>query len=204
MEIGEVEPGYEELAELEDTSPCLGLVTRYSEPLRGSSHDMHRIPPKMSLPKATAVSAIPRNEAEAQLKPSRKTISLIQTPFSQPALRTSFEAALAQFARIPDDGVEVGDIEATILKLEGKYRKAPPVRNGGLETSPHVEDEELAELEDKSPCLTETSCTGANNQHRYQMLERHQQEVEVAACWDHDSSSAWGQGVLGLLGSISV
>ena len=46
--------------------------------------------------------------------------SLVRS-LSQPALRPSFEAAVAEFAQIPDD--EGGDIEATILKLEGKYRK---------------------------------------------------------------------------------
>ena len=49
--------------------------------------------------------------------------SLVPTHSSQPALRPSFEAAVAGFAAIPDD--DEGGIEATLLKLEGKYRKSP-------------------------------------------------------------------------------
>lgn len=37
--------------------------------------------------------------------------------------RPSFEAAVAKFARIPDD--EGGGLEATLAKLEGKFRKSP-------------------------------------------------------------------------------
>ena len=54
---------------------------------------------------------------------SEKQLSLVRTHSSQPALRPSFEAAVKEFARIPDD--EGGDIEATLMKLEGKYRKSP-------------------------------------------------------------------------------
>lgn len=61
-------------------------------------------------------------------------------------------------------------------------------------------NEELAELEDTSPCAFETSCIGQKHQHHYQTLGRHQH----VACWDHDSSCAWGQGVLGLLKSIGL
>ena len=49
--------------------------------------------------------------------------SLVRTHSSQPALRPSFEAAVAEFARIPDD--EEGGIEATLLKLEGRYQRSP-------------------------------------------------------------------------------
>lgn len=37
--------------------------------------------------------------------------------------RPSFEAAVAEFRRIPDE--EGGDLEATLAKLEGKFRKSP-------------------------------------------------------------------------------
>jgi len=57
------------------------------------------------------------------LSKADKQLSLVRTHSSQPALRPSFEAAVAEFARIPDD--DGGDIEATLLKLEGKYRKSP-------------------------------------------------------------------------------
>ena len=54
----------------------------------------------------------------------KKSPSLVHTHSSQPALRRpSFEAAVAEFARIPDD--EEGGIEATLLKLEGKYQRSP-------------------------------------------------------------------------------
>lgn len=59
-------------------------------------------------------------------------------------------------------------------------------------------NEEVAELEDTSRCAFDTSCIGQMHQHHFQTLELHQH----VACWDHDSSSAWGQGVLGLLRSI--
>ncbi|KAL8656526.1 MAG: hypothetical protein Q9226_002640 [Calogaya cf. arnoldii] len=125
-----------DLDKLPRRSRSVGSVTTYSESLRGSGHTMHRVPRKSSSQRALVAPAISRKEAEAPLEPSRKTISLIRTHSSQPALRASFEAALAQFARIPDD--EGGDIEATMLKLEGKYRKIPPVRNRGPETSPYA------------------------------------------------------------------
>ncbi|KAL8851942.1 MAG: hypothetical protein Q9221_003153 [Calogaya cf. arnoldii] len=127
-----------DLDKLPRRSRSVGSVTTYSESLRGSGHTMQRVPRKSSSQRALATPAISRKEAEAQLEPSRKTISLIRTHSSQPALRASFEAALAQFARIPDD--EGGDIEATMLKLEGKYRKTPPVRNRGPKTSPYAKD----------------------------------------------------------------
>lgn len=60
---------------------------------------------------------------EHVLATSQKSPSLVRTHSSQPALRPSFEAAVAEFARIPDD--EEGGIEATLLKLEGKYEKIP-------------------------------------------------------------------------------
>ncbi|CAO1600593.1 hypothetical protein XANCAGTX0491_004277 [Xanthoria calcicola] len=127
-----------DLDKLPRRSRSVGSVTTYSESLRGSGHTMHRIPRKSSSQRAIAAPTISRTEAEAQLESIRKTISLIRTHSSQPALRPSFEAALAQFARIPDD--EGGDIEATMLKLEGKYRKTPPVQGRGPETAPFVKD----------------------------------------------------------------
>ena len=54
---------------------------------------------------------------------SDRAVSLVSTRQSKPDLRPSFEAAVAEFARIPDD--EGGDLEATLAKLEGKFRKSP-------------------------------------------------------------------------------
>lgn len=48
---------------------------------------------------------------------------------SQPQLRTSFEAAVAGFSKIPDE--EDGGIEYTLRKLEGRWRNPP-------EPSPHA------------------------------------------------------------------
>ncbi|KAL8775258.1 MAG: hypothetical protein Q9209_000264 [Squamulea sp. 1 TL-2023] len=75
-----------------------------------------------------------------------------------------------------------------------------PVNNNDVE----LKTEEPAELEDTSPYVVEESHNGQNDLHHAQILDWHQQAIEVAARWDHDSSSAWGQGVLGLLRSIGV
>jgi RasGEF domain/RasGEF N-terminal motif len=54
-------------------------------------------------------------------------VSLIRTHSSQ-HLRPSFEAAISGFSAIPDD--DDGGLEATLLKLEGRYEKSSPrVRN---------------------------------------------------------------------------
>lgn len=58
-----------------------------------------------------------------------KAVSMVSTRPSQPELRPSFEAAVAIFAGIPDD--EGGDLEATLAKLEGKFRKSPLGSSGG-------------------------------------------------------------------------
>ncbi|CAO1603355.1 hypothetical protein XANCAGTX0491_006943 [Xanthoria calcicola] len=60
-----------------------------------------------------------------------------------------------------------------------------------IEAEPGNGNEELAELEDTSPY--------AWIGQKQPSLERHQH----FGCWDYDSSSAWGQGVLGLLKSIN-
>lgn len=72
----------------------------------------------------------------------KKSPSLVQTHSSQPALRRpSFEAAVAEFARIPDD--EEGGIEATLLKLEGKYQRSPT--EPASSPSPPIHDSPLDE-----------------------------------------------------------
>ena len=70
-----------------------------------------------------------------------KESSLVRTHSSQPALRPSFEAAVAGFAAIPDD--DEGGIEATLLKLEGKYRRSPsdPTKTNSSEQLAPREDE---------------------------------------------------------------
>ena len=72
----------------------------------------------------------------APISKSKKTPSIIQPQSNHKKdLRPSFEAAVAQFARIPDD--EGGDLEATLAKLEGKFRKSPVGSSEGP-TSPEA------------------------------------------------------------------
>ncbi|OQV01872.1 hypothetical protein CLAIMM_07162 [Cladophialophora immunda] len=68
----------------------------------------------------------------AEGPPPNKPISLINTHSSQ-HLRPSFEAAVAGFSAIPDD--EDGGLEATLMKLEGRYEKrSPPMEQHPLDT----------------------------------------------------------------------
>ncbi|KAL8818704.1 MAG: hypothetical protein Q9223_002722 [Gallowayella weberi] len=62
--------------------------------------------------------------------------------------------------------------------------------------------EQRAKLEDTSSCAVERDLIGKNIRYNTMRPEQHQYDVLLAACWDHDSSSAWGQGVIGLLSSI--
>ncbi|KIW93732.1 uncharacterized protein Z519_05047 [Cladophialophora bantiana CBS 173.52] len=65
--------------------------------------------------------------------PPNKPISLINTHSSQ-HLRPSFEAAVAGFSAIPDD--EDGGLEATLMKLEGRYEKrSPPMEQHPLDAA---------------------------------------------------------------------
>ena len=82
------------------------------------------------------LTRVPKNSqppppAPAQIAPvvAERAISLMSSRPSEPDLRPSFEAAVAEFARIPDD--EGGDLEATLAKLEGKFRKSPVGSSGG-------------------------------------------------------------------------
>ncbi|KAF7171714.1 hypothetical protein CNMCM5623_004024 [Aspergillus felis] len=59
---------------------------------------------------------------QTSLIPPNPRYELIQTHSSQ-MLRRSFEAAIAQFAQIPDD--DDGGIESALLKLEGKWPGSP-------------------------------------------------------------------------------
>ena len=98
-----------------------GSITTYTDSLRGSELYMNRdrfTKPSVSngSPRAQQLSTTESEGIEATKSPS-----FVRTHSSQPALRRpSFEAAVAEFARIPDD--DEGGIEATLLKLEGKYR----------------------------------------------------------------------------------
>ncbi|KIW80768.1 hypothetical protein Z517_07385 [Fonsecaea pedrosoi CBS 271.37] len=71
--------------------------------------------------------------ASVEVPPPKKPISLINTHSSQ-HLRPSFEAAIAGFSAIPDD--EDGGLEATLMKLEGRYEKrSPPMEQNPLDTA---------------------------------------------------------------------
>ena len=112
-------------------SRSAGSITTYSESLRGSGHTIQRFgrkPLSRSSSQPSQKAPLP-SEIPSPIAP--KPLSLVRTHSSQPALRPSFEAAVAQFARIPDD--DAGDIEATLLKLEGRYRKSPPAATQGSE-----------------------------------------------------------------------
>ena len=96
-----------------------GSITTYTDSMRGSEFDKAK-----KIPTSGSARG-PHSMYPGSIVPtSGKPLSLVRTHSSQPALRPSFEAAVAEFARIPDD--EGGDIEATLLKLEGRYRKSPP------------------------------------------------------------------------------
>ncbi|KAI4164542.1 MAG: hypothetical protein LQ342_001855 [Letrouitia transgressa] len=125
-------------------SRSVGSITTYTESLRGSEYNVHRtgwhaMSQRSSQLPQSAQSAPPESQPSQAI--AGKPVSLVRTHSSQPALRPSFEAAVAEFARIPDD--EGGDIEATLLKLEGKYQKKSPPLNettGQAPQAPHVED----------------------------------------------------------------
>lgn len=99
-----------------------GSITTYTESLHNSASYMKRITARntanhgsVKASRAASVDPVPA--------PTEKSLSLVSTRASQPDLRPSFEAAVAEFARIPDD--DGGDLEATLAKLEGKFRKSP-------------------------------------------------------------------------------
>lgn len=110
-----------------------GSITTYTESMHGSG--LYR-------PQAS------RNSSSFKAPPMPQTVSsetapgkaeeppsLERTTSSHRALRPSFEAAVAEFARIPDD--DEGGIEATLLKLEGKYLRShsDPARTKPFEAS---------------------------------------------------------------------
>lgn len=97
-----------------------GSITTYTESMRGSELYKGINPGTQSSSQAQSIRAF------SMAPKSQVPLSLVRTHSSQPALRPSFEAAVAEFARIPDD--EGGDIEATLLKLEGRYRRNLPLK----------------------------------------------------------------------------
>ena len=98
-----------------------GSITTFTDSMHSSGAFLTR----------TAKNMQPPTPAPVQNAPvvTEKAISMMSSRPSQPDLRPSFEAAVAEFARIPDD--EGGDLEATLAKLEGKFRKSPDGLSGG-------------------------------------------------------------------------
>lgn len=99
-----------------------GSITTYTESLHNSAAYMMKITARNT---PNHGSSHPPQPAPIDPVPAltEKSLSLVSTLASQPDLRPSFEAAVAEFARIPDD--EGGDLEATLAKLEGTFRKSP-------------------------------------------------------------------------------
>ena len=103
-----------------------GSIVTFTDSMHSSGAFLRRVAKNSQPPMPAAVQAAPMV--------TEKAISLMSSRPSQPDRRPSFEAAVAEFARIPDD--EGGDLEATLAKLEGKFRKSPvaysetPYRNG--------------------------------------------------------------------------
>lgn len=133
-------------------SRSVGSITTYSESLRESGQTTHKLTRNTSVQKATPSEPASSGTADIHAEPVQKSISLMRTHSSQPALRPSFEAALAEFARIPDD--EGGDIEATLAKLEGKYRKNPSAQAQGLESMQPVIGVDQAVREERVDAIT--------------------------------------------------
>ncbi len=98
-----------------------GSITTYTESMHGSG--LYRTHPARNTSSSKA-PPLPQTVApDSVANTAGGSPSLAHTHSSQPVLRPSFEAAVAEFARIPDD--DEGGIEATLLKLEGKYRRSP-------------------------------------------------------------------------------
>ena len=104
----------------------LGSITTCTDSTRGSGLLMAsiKLTPTRKSPSSLAIRCLSSRPADPSSVAKQKSPSLVQTHSSQPALRRpSFEAAVAEFAQIPDD--DEGGIEATLLKLEGKYQRSP-------------------------------------------------------------------------------
>lgn len=136
-----------DLGKVPRRSQSVGSITTYSASLSGSGKNMHRLTRKRSGPQAAIPEPLSSAPPDADAERAQKSISLMRTHSSQPALRPSFEAALAEFARIPDE--EGGDIEATLAKLEGKYRKQPPPYASGPDNRPFIHNDSQALPEER-------------------------------------------------------
>ena len=111
-----------------------GSITTYTDSMQGSMY-LKRVTTRNTPNQGLSIVADGQEPAAAE-----RTVSLVSTRQSKADLRPSFEAAVAEFARIPDD--EGGDLEATLAKLEGKFRKSPV---GSREARPPIEGTTVVE-----------------------------------------------------------
>ena len=100
-----------------------GSIATFTESLHDSAVMLRRVP--AAVPKPPSAGTLGR----ASTPVVRRSISLVNPRTSHKELRRSFELAVAQFARIPDD--ERGDLETTLMKLEGKFSKSPTTSSDG-------------------------------------------------------------------------
>lgn len=96
-----------------------GSITTYTDSMHDSADYLKRVTARTNSHNTPSLAAQPVPTPTV----TEQRVSMVSTRASQPDLRPSFELAVAEFARIPDD--EGGDLEATLLKLEGKFRKSP-------------------------------------------------------------------------------
>ena len=140
----EGEDGEEDDSDVDMKLPTQTLRRRPGGDLRRAENvqELDHAPHHESMDTASAVSESPREsllimktEATQRVPPAegpppKKAISMINTHSSQ-HLRPSFEAAIAGFSAIPDD--DDGGLEATLMKLEGRYeKKSPPMEQHPL------------------------------------------------------------------------
>lgn len=133
-------------------------------------HHQHHESVETTTTASPAPSIVHTGEQAQKVKvPGQKTVSMINTHSSQ-HLRPSFEAAVAGFSDIPDD--DDGGLEATLLKLEGRYEKeSPPLPQHPLDAL-----ERRRSMPEMSTRNTFGSLDGLD-EHRMAQRKIHDQEV---------------------------
>lgn len=130
-----------ELTPERDNRPLGRMLRRKPGGDLKKARDLHDlpVPPRTqsaisdsSLGDSLAPSALASGPALVNPRTVSPAVSLIHTHSSQQLRRPSFEAAVAGFSQIPDDGD--GGIESTLLKLEGKWQRSP-TREGSTNVS---------------------------------------------------------------------
>lgn len=106
-----------------------GSITTYTDSMHDSATFLKRVAPNGNIPSFSQSTIRSRGSTPVP----RKSLSLVHSHSSRKDIRQSFELAVAQFAQIPDD--VAGDYEATLLKLEGKFRKSPIGSSEGTTTT---------------------------------------------------------------------